>query len=343
MPVPTSKVTIATYTSARAISQPVWEALRSHPREANIMLPTAEKALANEKSGVPPTGKECWISCTTIDPLLSESIDFVLSCAEGAMGSYPIFIFSTRPIAELDEEFLFPRLSLLVKALRDAVNVSRVYSIFAPEPVAQMFTDLWVELTGIRFIREPYYAATFSYCTRQTHTDRSITTHPSLQYDLRPAVESDIPSVAELCFGFAESSEPFVLTREGSIKEATLLVCNKQVWVHGIQRGDEAAEIASIVCTTRQSAEVSAITKVYTNPKWRKLGCAERLVRRVCKHLLKTKESVVLYVAHDNKAAANVYHRVGFVGLDGSSESVKGVEPWLEIGFDRKVVELGHW
>lgn len=77
-----------------------------------------------------------------------------------------------------------------------------------------------------------------------------------------------------------------MLTREGSIKEATLLVRNGQVWVHAIQRGEETPEVASIVCTTRQSAEVSAITKVYTNPKWRKLGCAERLVRRVCKQLV---------------------------------------------------------
>lgn len=342
VPVPAPKLAIATYTSASAISQSIWEALRSRPRESNVILPNAEKALVNEMNGTFPTCKECWISCSTIDLTLSESIDFVLSCTEGAMGSYPIFILSTRPITELNEEFLFPRLSLLVKALRDIVDVSRVYSIFSPEPVTQMFTDLWVELTGVDFVREPYYAATFSYCTKETYIDRPITIPPSLQYDLRAAVESDIPGVAELCFGFAETSEPFVLTREDSIKEATLLVCNKQVWVHDIQKGGEVAEIASIVCTTRQSAEVSAITKVYTNPKWRNLGCAERLVRRVCKHLLKTKESVVLYVAHDNNAA-KVYHRVGFVGLAGSGESVKGVEPWLEIGFDRNVVKLGHW
>lgn len=59
--------------------------------------------------------------------------------------------------------------------------------------------------------------------------------------------------------------------------------------------------------------------------------------------LLKSKESVVLYVAHDNKAALKVYHRVGFVGLDEKNSSVDGVEPWLEVGFDRKAVELGHW
>jgi len=73
------------------------------------------------------------------------------------------------------------------------------------------------------------------------------------------------------------------LTKDGAVKEAELLVQDKQVWVHQIQRDGEPAELASIVCTTRPSSTVTAITKVYTNPKWRKLGCAERLVRRVCK------------------------------------------------------------
>jgi hypothetical protein len=74
-----------------------------------------------------------------------------------------------------------------------------------------------------------------------------------------------------------------LLSKEGAKKEATVLVQNKQVWVHEIQQGDEPPELASIVCTTRPSATVSAITKVFTSEKWRGLRCAERLVRRVCK------------------------------------------------------------
>ena len=50
----------------------------------------------------------------------------------------------------------------------------------------------------------------------------------------------------------------------------------------------------------------------------------------------------VLYVGNDNPAA-NVYHKVGFVGLDGSGNRVKNVESWTEIGFDRAKVDLGHW
>ena len=65
---------------------------------------------------------------------------------------------------------------------------------------------------------------------------------------------------------------------------------------------------------------------------------------RACDSLLGTegKESVVLYVAHENDAANHVYRRVGFAGL-GNGERVVDVDPWLEIGFDRNQVELGHW
>jgi len=338
----TSRLFTSTYVSAHELPQQLWDTLRAHPRRSNVILSHAEKALTQAVGAKHPTRNECWITCSTSDSS-SETIDFVLSCVENSMGPYPIFIFSTRHFSQLDEEYLLPRISLLTRALYDAVSVPRVFSVFAPNPVAEMFADLWVDLTGVPFVPQPYYAATFTVCTRRTHIDRSMSVHPSLKYDIRPAVESDIDNVAELCYGFALGSEPFILTREGSVKEATLLVRNSQVWVHGIQRGDEAPEIASIVCTTRPSTTVAAVTKVYTNPRWRKLGCAERLVRRVCKHLLKTKESVVLYVAHDNKAAAKVYHRVGFVGLDGKDCTTEDVEPWLEIGFDRDMVELGHW
>ena len=51
----------------------------------------------------------------------------------------------------------------------------------------------------------------------------------------------------------------------------------------------------------------------------------------------------MLYVAHNNPAAAKVYDRVGFLGLGPTSSSVPGVDSWLELGFDRAVVTLGHW
>lgn len=73
--------------------------------------------------------------------------------------------------------------------------------------------------------------------------------------------------------------------------------------------------------------------------------CAVTMVLMVCRigSLLKTQDSVVLYVARNNPAAAKVYHRVGFVGLSPESEPIEGVDPWLELGFERTLVNLGHW
>ena len=58
----------------------------------------------------------------------------------------------------------------------------------------------------------------------------------------------------------------------------------------------------------------------------------------------KGREAVVLFVGVDN-AAAHVYRRVKFQGLDNlvNGSAVDNVGRWLEMGFDRKRVTLGHW
>lgn len=48
------------------------------------------------------------------------------------------------------------------------------------------------------------------------------------------------------------------------------------MWVY-----EAMGEIGSICAVTRNSSMVSAITKVYTTPKWRRRGFAEHLVRQV--------------------------------------------------------------
>ena len=73
-----------------------------------------------------------------------------------------------------------------------------------------------------------------------------------------------------------------MLSNEQAIHEATIMIQNNQVWVHEV-RASGRKEIASIVATTRTTDAVAAITKVFTNPKWRSRGCAERLLRHVCR------------------------------------------------------------
>ncbi|KAK7057720.1 N-acetyltransferase domain-containing protein [Favolaschia claudopus] len=329
-----------TYYSASSLPDNVWDALKSHPQNSNCLLPVALKSLPREQTrDVVLRREQCWIVVSSLGV-----VDFVLSVTNGDIGTYPIFIFTTHPIRDLTRDFLFPRLQRLTEALRDAVPIERVYSVFAPDVVSHMFAELWGSLTGVQWYKDPYYHANLTYCTKKSFINRQTTSFPGLVYELRPAVESDLEAVASLCYQFAADSEPFVLSHEAAIKEAALLIQNKQVWVHGIRLADDVHDdIASIVAFTRNSEHVATISKVFTNPAWRRRGCAERLVRRVCKHLLANKNSVALYVAHSNPAARLVYHRVGFLGLTDGDAPVEGVDSWLEIGFDHNKVELGHW
>lgn len=50
----------------------------------------------------------------------------------------------------------------------------------------------------------------------------------------------------------------------------------------------------------------------------------------------------MLYVGLNNHAAI-VYQRVGFFGIGQNVQPVKGVENYLELGFDHRRVNLGHW
>ncbi|KZT75098.1 hypothetical protein DAEQUDRAFT_734567 [Daedalea quercina L-15889] len=345
MPSVASSHTVTAYTSARDLPQEVWTALYENQRNSNVMLPYAKKARQDPALCV---GSNVWLVCSTSLPgSRTTTVDFVLSCTEGPLGSYPIFIYTPTPYTQLDAQHYVPRLRSLVQSLQESVPPERVFSVFAFDVIARTFASLWTKTTGIGLERDPeYYAANFTYCTKATFQSRRLAAPRDVAYyDLRRAGKDDLKHVAELCRGFAATSEPFTLTESGAEAEAALLIQNRQVWVHEVRAlgHPERAEIASIVAVTRTSDTVAGITKVYTNPRWRQRGCAERLVRHVCQQFLQSKESIVLYVAHNNPTAAKVYHRVGFIGLSEDDGDVEGVDPWLELGFEQEKIELGHW
>ncbi|KDQ63203.1 hypothetical protein JAAARDRAFT_120503 [Jaapia argillacea MUCL 33604] len=340
MPISTATTfEIVCYTSPSSFPSSLWEAMEANQLNSNIILPHAQKCLKAEKRGE-DIGNQTWIVCST-----RSSIDFVLACTEGGLGTYPIFIFATSPVDELyNPSFVNPRIKDLALQLSTQVPKSRVFSIFAPESITYSFAEAWSNLTGVQLAKKPvYYHATFTYCTRRSvFPPRSMTVMPGLAFRLRLAEPRDIPHVAPLSQQFSATSPPFVLSAEAALLETEALIRDRQLWVHEVRENGGEPEIASIVASTRTSEKVAGITKVYTNPLWRKKGCAERLVRMVTRELLKTKERVVLYVGLGN-SAANVYARVGFAGLKDTTIPVEGVDTWLELGFDTDVVELGHW
>ncbi|THH11061.1 hypothetical protein EW145_g902 [Phellinidium pouzarii] len=337
------------YRSALSIPEAVITNMRRDPR-SNILLSTLEKYRIEEGRRIVLQADEFWIVCSTTRPTSKggsrETLDFVLACTYGIIGKYPIFIYGTRLEQQLTEDYLEVRMRNIVRELHNAGLNHRVYSIFAVDPVARSFASHWTETTGINVVAgDPYYAAKFSYCTPSTLVPPpSPPQDHSYTINIRRAEETDILEVSDLCFGFAADSPPFELSEQRAIAEATQLVRKQQLWVLEVCSA-HGSSIACIVALTRTNAMVTAITKVYTPPRWRNLRFAFRLVRAVCDHLfnVEKKHFVVLYVGHGNPAA-HVYNRVGFVGLDPrSNEQFKLVENWLELGFDRSRVELGQW
>ncbi|KAI0375260.1 hypothetical protein BV20DRAFT_1117663 [Pilatotrama ljubarskyi] len=319
----------------------VWASLEGCPQSSNIIYAHAAKLAEIAIDPDSLQSSDLWIVCWTTSTTASAStVDFILSCTEGPLGAYPIFIFSPPRSDGLASDFIEPRIKSMVAALGAHVAPERVFSVFALDAVADAFAAAWTAQTGVQLDPNPvYYHAKFMQCTKETFIRSSQKQLSDQHVGLRPAVLADVDGVARLCHGFAAASEPFVLTEQRAHLEAITLILNGQVWVH--TAGEQGSQIACIVAVTRTTDNVAAITKVYTCPEWRSRGCAERLVRHVCGSLLQTKESIVLYVAHNNPAAAKVYERVGFIGFESCSG--QSADSWKELGFDRDVVQVGHW
>ena len=83
---------------------------------------------------------------------------------------------------------------------------------------------------------------------------------------------------------------PYTLNDARAALEAQTLVAKERAWVHLIQKGDQAPEVACLVAATRTSDDVTAISKVFTAPEWRKRGCAARLLHRVCQEYVSRRD-----------------------------------------------------
>ncbi|KAF9563016.1 hypothetical protein CPC08DRAFT_346175 [Agrocybe pediades] len=340
MPVPVSNpfavqsYQVAIYSRAHDIPQFVLDSLRYHPVKSNTILPLIEKRMNQ-----PPSNNEgdVWIVVHT-----GLDVKFIASVTCGAMGNYPLFIFTPIPYSYLCPSAIRSPVYLLAQTLLRSVHRSRIYSVFAPQVVAEVFAEAWSSLTNIGVVQEPYYHSMISYVTNETLTLRNISSIQGAHCELRPATPSDINAVAELCFLFASDGAPFFLDREGALYEARTLIQSGQCWVYTVTRPSEPTKIACLVAYTRNTNVAATITKVVTHHQFRAQGCAEKLVGRVCRHLLTAKRYVSLFVGITNRAA-NVYRKVGFIGVGEGAQLVQDIDPYIELGFDRNYVQLGHW
>ncbi|KXN93240.1 hypothetical protein AN958_00164 [Leucoagaricus sp. SymC.cos] len=272
------------YGSSLQVPENVLDAMRNNQPSANCTLPILLKSRSFESSGKTPPNQQVWVVCSSKNSMGDVVVELVIAITEGYIDSYPAFFFSAIPPHLLAREFVQPRMEKMIQALFIVLPVRRVYAVYGPDLLAKAFAWCWTSLTGVgNYSTKPYYAAKLSFCTRQTFKTRLLPLREDLTAEIRPADPNDIMEVAQCCYGFASDSDPYNLTEQGAIREAEFLVHQGQIWIHRVTRkGTGQSAIASIVAFTRISETNGTITKVYTNPNWRRLGCAERLVRQVC-------------------------------------------------------------
>jgi hypothetical protein len=198
------------FTSARDLPESVWVALRQNESAANIILPFAEKALKSSSDE-----QQLWWIVLYDD---SGSVEFVLSCTKWLLGNYPIFIYTPKSSAQLEQEQkggkeITESVSQLVSSLLEVVHPTRVFSVFSIAEVAKQFARIFQETIkekDIKAIDEPYYDATFTFCTRETLRSPSLAVSPlrddSIVISLRRADMSHLGGLTVLCKAFAATS-----------------------------------------------------------------------------------------------------------------------------------------
>ncbi|KAH0840299.1 hypothetical protein J3R83DRAFT_1309 [Lanmaoa asiatica] len=148
----------------------VWRALLQNEAAANVILPFAKKALNFPRKG---DSEQLWIALYDN----TDSVEFVLSCTKGPLGNYPVFIVACKSSPQLAQEeklgkSIADSMLPLVLCLLKEVPPQRIFSVFSIAKVTEKFAEIFEAQTrqeyGIRAFKDPYYDATFTFCTSET-------------------------------------------------------------------------------------------------------------------------------------------------------------------------------
>jgi ribosomal protein S18 acetylase RimI-like enzyme len=287
--------------------------LESRAKQSNIVYSHAYKLASRQCSGEPTTiaPDQYWIACHSRQNEVT-TLELVLSCTEGSLGTYPIFIYSHRPTSNsaVSSSHLSARVSKLATTLHNLVPPSRVFSVFSLTPITHLFATAWTALTGNIYpiVPNPWYAATSSYCTIETFRGAGAVQGDQTEAGVTPghvmrrATMEDLDQCANLCEVFAKTGPPYELSLSQARKQAEGMIRAKQLWVYQLPANTYNASssnasnravrstdtaVATIVAVTRSTPSVSAITKVYTDAAYRNHGYAEQLVAHVTSELLR--------------------------------------------------------
>lgn len=182
---------------ASGLSPAARKALESVPIDASVILPTFYKCLELDKVGRSPLD-HIWIAIYS----RPGTVALVLSCTDGYMGAYPVFIVNTNPI---DDNELASCIHLLALTLQRHVPIERVYSVFAPIKITQLFSRMWTHLTGVQAEEQPYYDSKIS-CLRRGSLQQPVIPSESSTFEVGLATPADVLPIAKSCHSFAMDS-----------------------------------------------------------------------------------------------------------------------------------------
>lgn len=226
-------------------------------RKFNVILPHAQKLQAQERLGHQIAPNQFWIIGWSIPSPSNPTptLEFVLSCTEHHLGTYPLFLVLSRDIPSLSDAWIDAQMDSLALKLSNLVDPTRVFSIFGQEKPTQALCHHWSRHTGANILSQPYYEASSSYCTKNTFVKKEIVLGPG--HEMRLAKQSDAHSVAQLCREFADDSvcpllsatyfrlmeqqPPFTLTPERAHQEAQYMITHGLVSVYTIGSSDSCS------------------------------------------------------------------------------------------------------
>lgn len=142
-----------------------------------------------------------WSSPT---PFVAPTLDIVLASVSNTLGDYPIFLWTPKHPTTLSSSWNIPRMSLIIDSLLSRTSPTRVFSVFGMTALVKNFSSHWSEVTGIPQESTPFYAASYTYCTRESFKDSDRSR--SQDHSIRRATIADLEGVAVLCKEFADDS-----------------------------------------------------------------------------------------------------------------------------------------
>lgn len=312
--------------------------------EANLVLPVAVGALQVERLRVEsysqsPRHPSLWVSISTTLASGQTKLDFIAALTFSPLGASPLFFFPAHHSSVYTAAFTRPRMARLVDQLSRLVPWARVFSVFAPGPLAEEFARQWSARTGHARIIEPYFNAVLTTITAETFDD-TLVDEQARQHS-RLATMSDLWDVAALFDAFAGWSGMYPTTPQQALLQARLAIQMRSVWLYELESAGVRRPIG-VVAALRNTPGHAFVTKVFVEEVHRRNGLGKRLVAWVCEELFdRGFEDISLYVSErDNREAAALYDKVGFVGLCGRPRP-SHVEEWVEIAFEATI--KGHW